>query len=258
MPASNQSCLSIEDLIAHGEGDLSMDRKAHLKQCELCKAALDGLELADPSIRTALLEGSFMQEFQKVNTAPSTVAKQRKLIPAKWAVAASISLGLGWAAWQYYPPTTGEIFEASPLSYVEQPYRRQMRSAGITTDIYGEAAHAFAIDSFNQSIPLYLAAIPKAPTDLLRTRGFYEIGIAYWKAGAFEEGIDNLTRARLGELDYFEDATWALAQLYRHLGYMEEALSLYQDLLNIEKSPYAEKARQMIDLINSSNLEEQG
>jgi len=105
----------------------------------------------------------------------------------------------------------------------------------------------------DSSIALYQTVIPNAPTALLRTRGYYEIGIAYWKAGAFEDGVDYLTRARLGELDYYEDATWALAQLYRQMGYLEESKRLYEDLLNIDKSPYLPKAQQMLELINSSD-----
>jgi len=256
MSTGNQPCLTIEELIAHGEGRLSIKRLSHLKECQLCKGALDGLELIDPSVQKDLLAGSAMPRLFTDQTAKSSVAKERSLIPRRWLAVASVLFVFGWAAWHYYPisnSTSG--FETSPLSYVEQPYRRQMRSAGITTDLYGEAAQAFAMDSFALSINLYQAAIPQAPTDLLRTRGFYEIGIALWQAGEFEKGVDNLTRARLGELDYYEDATWALAQLYRQMGYLDEARSLYQDLLEIEKSPYLPKAQQMIDIIDSADAD---
>ena len=51
MPTSNQRCLSTEELIAHGDGGLSHERLSHLRECTLCKGAIDGLELIDPSIK---------------------------------------------------------------------------------------------------------------------------------------------------------------------------------------------------------------
>ena len=254
MSEKSQRCLTIEELVAYGNQELASTRAAHLNECSLCKAALDGLELADSSLQQELRDGTFLKEYAGPYHSKEIVAKERKLISKKWLIAASILLGIGWAAWQYYPTsTTLQAFDNSPLAYVEQPYRRQMRSAGITTDMYGEAAHAFALDSFSNSVELYLLAIPNAPTSLLRTRGYYELGITYWQKGEHTEAIDYLTRARLGELDYYEDATWALAQLYRQLGFLDEAKSLYQDLLSIEKSPYRPKALELIAIINSAD-----
>jgi tetratricopeptide (TPR) repeat protein len=254
MPSPTNHCLSVRELIAYGDGGLSTHRVEHLNACVLCRAALDGLELSDQSTQQSLLDGTFMEDLDGVSLTQASTAKQRTLSPARWLVAASLLLALGWASWQYYYASEGSpSYETSPLAYVEQPYRRQMRSAGITTDMYGAAAQAFAVDSFIRSIELYKLAIPKAPTELLRTRGFYEIGIAHWKTGDFELAIDNLTRARLGELDYYEDSTWALAQLYRQTGYLNEALSLYRDLLTIDRSPYLPKARQMIEVIEDSD-----
>lgn len=253
MPTRNQRCLSIEELIAYRAGSLDTDRVSHLKACKLCKGAADGLGLIDSSIQKDLLTRSIMPPYHVDKATKISLAKEKRLIPRRWLAAASIAVALGWAAWQYYPTSANTSgFETAPLSYVEQPYRRQMRSAGITTDLYGEAANAFVKDSFTLSIRLYEAAIPKAPTDLLRTRGYYEMGIALWQAGKFVTAADNLTQARMGELDYYEDSTWALAQLYRQMGYLDEARSLYQDLLKVEKSPYLPKAQQMLDLINST------
>ena len=254
MSSTSNHCLTTLELIAHGDGSLSTHRIEHLGCCDLCKAALDGLEMTDDSTKQSLLDGTFMQDFDDFNYSTSEIAKTRSLSSGRWLVAASLLLALGWASWQYYySDGASSAFETAPLAYVEQPYRRQMRSAGITTDMYGEAAQAFTSDSFTRSIELYQVAIPKAPTGLLRTRGFYEIGIVYWRDRNFELAIDNLTRARLGELDYYEDATWALAQLYRETGYLNEALSLYQDLLTIDKSPYVPKALHMIEVIEDSN-----
>jgi len=257
MPTSSKHCLSGEELTALIEGTLTAGRKEHLVDCKLCKAAYEGLELADPKVKNDLLQGGVMPDL--IFDAPSskTSSSNRQHYSTKWLAAACVVAALGWAAWQYYPSEDlAPQIETSPLAYVEQPYRRQMRSAGITTDLYGEAAFAFSKDSFSQSIDLYESAIPKAPTALLRTRGHYEIGIAFWQAGNFEKGIDNLTRARLGELDYYEDATWALAQLYRQMGYLDEAIALYEDLLKIEKSPYLPRAQKMIALIEASGSAE--
>lgn len=254
MPITSEHCLSIEELFALDRGTLPAARQSHFVHCQLCKAAFDGLELTDPSVKNDLLSGGYMPQYLTFDThLDRTSNNKRHRFPTRWLVAASVVAALGWAAWQYYPKTTSaSVVNTTPLAYVEQPYRRQMRSAGITTDLYGEAAYSFSIDSFSQSIELYQSAISKAPTDLLRTRGYYEIGIAFWQAGDFEKGVDYLTRARLGELDYYEDSTWALAQLYRQMGYLDEAVALYKDLLKIEKSPYLLRAKQMIALINES------
>ncbi len=258
MSSNSNRCLSLQELIAYGDGDVANHLAIHLKCCELCKAALDGLEMTDKSTRQALLEGSLMKGYQDLSYAPTESAKVTKLSPRRWLVAASLLFALGWAMVQYYnSPEAASTLDSAPLAYVEQPYRRQMRSEGINTDMYGEAAQAFVLDSLAKSIGLYQEAIPKAPTGLLRTRGLYEIGIAYWKLGNFDLAIDNLTGARMGELDYYEDATWALAQLYRQTGHLTEALSLYQDLLAIERSPYLPKAAQMIELIEDSDLNQE-
>jgi len=254
MPINSQRCLTIEELVAYGDQGLTGAKAVHLEECELCRAALDGLALVAPSTKLSLLEGSFMDEFNRPPSTTKEAAKQRTLFPKRWLVAASMVATLGWASWQYFPRTDQPIYvDTSAFAYVEQPYKRQMRSAGITTDMYGEAAQAFARDSFTQSVQLYLSALPSAPTSLLRTRGYYELGIAYWQLGAHTESIDYLTRARLGEMDYYEDATWALAQLYRQLGFLDEAKSLYNDLLTIEKSPYKPKAEEIITIIKSTD-----
>jgi tetratricopeptide (TPR) repeat protein len=253
MPTNSQGCLSVNELAAHQRGELADSRLSHLESCMLCQAAADGYSIADDKTKTDLEKGIAMPSYEKAKQRSIPRKQPRKLSPRPWLIAASLLVGLGWAGWHYISITSANpSIPDSEWYAVEQPYRRQMRASTTEQDLYAEAAIAYEQARFGESIQQYKLALQNASTDLLRTRGFYELGIAQWKAGHYQDAADNLTRARLGELDYFEDATWALAQLYRQMGRLDEAKVLYNDLLRIERSPYRPRAQSILQAISDT------
>lgn len=243
----SQPCFSTSELLKARSNELSEKRLAHLDTCPLCSAALQGLELSNEleglgSEMLLALVPDFKVEPPK-KTPSLTIIKS-----IKWLAAAAAAFLFYWIGIDYkMNPPQSTVMGA--FDFVEQPYQRILRGSANNSDIYSEAAKAFSEGDFQNSISLYIAQLDSIQSPLLETRGNYELGIAYWKNGDFQDAVDRLTRARMGELDYYEDATWALAMLYRQIGELENARELFKDLAFEKQGPYAERAMQALELL---------
>ncbi len=236
------TCLTASELIQARNGTWTAEQLAHIEQCELCAVAVDTLHIDYPADVTAA------ELAADVPPMPSTLFDEPRERPVlrvlKYVVGAAACLTLLWAAYSYSGKSEAPMEE---FAYVEMPRPRQVRSAEAPEhDLYFAAAAAFEAGEYARSLELYDSAIISAPTPLLVTRGHYERGMTLWKAGKTTAAIEDLTAARFGEADYYEDATWALSRLYTSTGDKAKARLLLEDLLYLEQGPYIERAQRAL------------
>lgn len=238
-------CLSTSELLLAKSQNLSQERKEHLDKCPLCAAALQGLEMS------AELEGTTNEKllshlppftFQsEPNSKPFSVIRS-----LRWIAACAAVVAICWIGYQYkmMPP---DRIAMGDFDFIEQPYQRKVRGNTRNTDLYLDAAKAYTEGDFQKSIATYLAILDTVQSSLQATRGHYELGIAYWKNGNTQQAASELTTARMGEADYYEDATWALAMLYRQTGELAKAVQLFEDLRFKMDGPYMSRAEQALE-----------
>ena len=243
-------CLSLTELHEAHHGKLAAERRAHLTTCALCAGALEGIAL-DPDLVEQPL--ATWRERLTPTSQPLRVAHRARaprLRALRFVAAASIVGLLVWAASVYEAQPTRYASIQEEFGHVEQPYLRSTRGEAVGGDYYGQATQAYKDSNYALSVELYSNLVDRASTELLATRGRYEYGLALWRNKQYDQAIEELTAARFGESSYYEDATWALAQLYRTVGRFTLARQLYLDLSKNRLGPYAERAAAAVDLLN--------
>lgn len=245
-------CLDIAELQLAAAGRLAPDRAQHLAVCPLCASAAEGLELNDLAAWPANEIANLAAEQRPARTtATSRWGRISRLV--RYAAAAAIIGVLVWAGYRYEPAGADPAGVLAEFAHVEEPYSRVTRGAAeAPDDYYAAASGAYAAGKYAESARLYAGLVDRASTELLATRGRYEYGLALWRTGRHDEAIDELTAARFGESSYYQDATWALAQLYRAAGDDVRARQLFVDLTKDRLGPYAERARRAILLLDGA------
>lgn len=249
-PIPNRLCLDATELRRAANAQrLSPDVRKHLRECALCRDAVDAAWLHERGATDSPTRA------RAPRTTPHVPLYQRAgFRVAQWtAVAAALAClvyaGLRYSSNDYYDPALSDTF-----AYVEEPYARVFRSAEPDDgrDIYFEAARAFEQGDFDRSLSLYDSALVEAETEMLVSRGHYERGVVLWRAGRVNEAISELTTARLGAYEFYEDATWSLARIYEQLGQPELAVELYRDLLFLNGGPYMRRAAGALERLGES------
>ena len=266
--AADQStpCLSLAELQAAESGELASERLRHLATCPLCAAAFEGLTLASEDVREELLsvgpERSARPALEEATivTLPhadaafghggSRRAKSIWLWPGL-AMVASIIVGVVLLSDLHRNGSTSvtQAEFVDDFNSVVEPFARRERGEADTAsaDAYLDAASAYERGEFAAAAQAYRDEISRESSPLHDTRGYYELGITNWRLGQFDSAADYLTRARMGEAEYFEDASWALARVYLLLRDTASAAVVLQDLEGLQQSPYADKATRLLD-----------
>lgn len=267
----NLPCLSPDELLAARARTLPAARRAHLEACSLCRDALDALELhgeyaaaGDLTAPAPTFEESLRPVGQPTAAAAAAVSRPPSRLRASGvgvarlvrfaglAAAACLLVyaGVEYAALQRAAPAT-DFDTDDALAYVEQPFVRAARGddADAPADVFAEAAAAFEAQAFREASLRYREALAGLSNEALVARGRYELGISLWRAGDPEAATEELTAARFASEDYHEDATWALAQLYRDRGAYPQARQLLGDLAAFPGSPYAARAEALLEIL---------
>lgn len=252
MPNIPDSCLSANELVDAYNGVLPKNRLHHLENCSLCEAAVDGILLMEePPVSgddlLKMLNPSFEDEVFKK---PHPVHKLKVFNSLRILIAASVVGFLFYAASLYQNKQRANASILEAFANVEEPYSRRTRSIERPRDVYFEAALAYEKQDYTSSLNLYHKTLANVKSISLITRGHYETGIVHWKAGNIDSAIHYLTTARFGEDMFYEDATWALAQVYRKDNKLTEAKVLFNDLIYIDDSPYKQKAEELLELLD--------
>ena len=281
---SPDHCLSVAELTSAATGSLDPARGSHLRACPLCSAAYEGLELAEETTRRALLAeadarpAGALTEAHVVRLGDRSPEQARHLNTRRtWAwvaiaAAAGLLLLVGIRHDALRAPGALAAAEGLPQGAfygVVEPFARRQRSgesvaptpspqgvppADLTQadDPYFPAASAYERGEYADAAAAYRDALRRAQSPLLDTRGYYELGITHWRLGRLDSAADYLTRARMGEVDYFEDATWALARVYLLRKDTLSARVPLGDLARLPRSPYADDAARLLDDLSTT------
>ena len=247
-------CLTVAQLELAAGGELSTRLRQHLNTCLLCQSAVDGYELNEELASLTATELTAQASARR----PAASGSGDETGRLRWiryaAAAASLAL-LVWAGWRYTTQADTEPELMEEFAYIEQPYPRITRSDEASDDYYLQAATAFEKGDLTLSTKLYRDLIAQASSELQLTRGHYEYGLALWRNGDHSSAIEELTAARFGEASYYEDATWALAQLYRSMGSIPISRQLLIDLSKQATSPYAARAQRLMELMDREQID---
>ena len=257
MSSSSQQCLSLVEFQIAEQDLLDKDRLEHLNSCPLCNAAYMSFLMLDEEQRAALQQHSFevpapapapLAPVELLTRPASPIHKIRRSLYLYLAAAAALLI-LVWFGVDAYRDRQREELLADHFFEVEEPYLRMVRSEELINDYYTEATLAYESRHFDEAIDSYARLVNEAKTSGMAARGEYELGISYWKNQEPEQAIPHLEMARDLDADYFENATWALAQLERSLGNTAKAIKYYRELSNRPQSKYQELAQTFLDAL---------
>ena len=222
---SQRSCLSKSEVKAYLNKTLSEQERFgvenHLLDCNMCQDAIDGYI-------------QYPHELQQ-NTFTSSPLK-------KWlSIAASVlllALG-GIAIYQYqFANHSDSVF----AQFYQKPnWDNQTRGSATNTE------YANAVQNYNQG--LYQAAVPTFDSILSKAEEDNQMrlykGIAHLEMNQYEEADKELSTVRINSDLYFEEASWYLALLHIKRNKIKEAYTFLDEIIELEKSFYRDKALEM-------------
>ncbi len=262
MPTTSiNRCLSLAELQSAAQGNLDAARFEHLRDCPLCAAAFEGLSLADEDelellLNTPSAEDQHQQEAKILPLSPKpfvlgkTRAPGRNLLWSGLAIAATLLIG-GFLLTQNQGLSTGIDNSSLPkdvFSSIQEPFARRQRSESTVgpVDPYQKAAIAYEEGDYSAAVSAYRDELARFKEPFHDTRGYYELGITHWRLNQLDSATDYLTRARMGEADYFEDASWALALAYLQQRDSASAKTVLQDLQKLENTSYRDEVKDLL------------
>ena len=250
-----------------------MSRYVHLQTCPLCAAAYEGLALAEddsPQAVQALPQSpdvAFAEalvapfpnaahvDAAHIDVAPADAALATPARrPHAWlsrSMAAAATLLLIAAAWLLWPDSSTPVLPSAAttdvFADVIEPFARRQRTADtVVHDVYFKAAEAYELGQYTRAAVAYHEALDTKNEIFHDTRGYYELGITQWRLQQLDSAANYLTRARMGEASYFEDASWALAKVYVQQHELSKAEIVLHDLIELPRSAYTQRAHDLL------------
>lgn len=242
-------CLTQKELKGYLEETLDKSTlfrvEDHLLDCDLCSAAVEGLESSE-NLMTEL-DQAFDFDFSK--RVAEGRKQEAKVVAFSWrrfaAAAAMIGLPI-IAGWLYLNADGGQDVFNQHYAYYDNDAVVNVRSYDTSANSktpLTEAVGFYEAKDFSKSIEAFENILSKNPQN--EVAAFF-VGLSYLENENLTKSINHLETVRINSGNYYEAATWYLALAYLKAEQIDRTKELLEDLTKVKDDYYVEKAQALL------------